>query len=90
MGAGEAVGTVVAVVPARPGGGDQAAAGPAGEAVGAGVGFIVAFFVLLPFILTVHGVPPEDDSVSSGRNGGVKFASLPVRRHSPRQRISGS
>lgn len=51
----ETVGAVVAMVAPRSGGDDRPAADLAGEAVVAGVGFVISLFELLSFVFPIHG-----------------------------------
>lgn len=55
MQAGQAVRTVIPVVAARACRYDQTAAHPAGEAVVAGMRFVITLLLLLAFILPIHG-----------------------------------
>jgi hypothetical protein len=64
MQAVQAVGTVVAVIAASAGRHNQPSAVLAGEALVAGVGFVVALLVLLALIFTVHNGIPLLQSIS--------------------------
>ena len=55
MEAAQAVGTVVAMLAAGAAGNHQPAAVFAGKAFVAGVGFVIALFILLSLVFTVHG-----------------------------------
>lgn len=69
MEAGQAVGAVVSVTAPRPLGGCQPTAHPAGEAVAAGMGFVITFFVLLTLVFSIQGIVLLKDMILLGGLG---------------------
>ena len=80
MEAGQAVRTVVPMVAPRVFGGDKPSADLAGESVQTGMGFIVAFFQLFPFVFAVHLSSSYQKTSFCVRNGGMCFSQPPCQR----------